>query len=597
MDRITSSLVKEFKENFDYGHLPDDDLFENFANYIVVSKEFGTGFDIDSISTGKGGDLGIDGIAIIVNGRLISNADELDEVCASASNLSVALTFVQSKRSSKFESSEINTLMFGIRDFLSESPKLMMNSDIEDFHDIWNRLLDSYSAKLSTKPNVKIYYVTTGKWTEDQNLTAVIEVGRSQLLQEDLFSEVHFFPIDANDIHKLYRATKHRLEVQIIFEDKVTLPDIQGVQESYFGFLPFREFKKLIYSEDDNQIRNVFYDNVRDYAGINPVNDSIRRTITDGRADQFLVLNNGVTIVASGLSSIANKFTIKDYQIVNGCQTSHVLISALDDPHVDGTMVPVRLIVTDNEILRDRITLATNSQTAVKAEQLEAQTDFQKNLEQHFKAAPASRRLFYERRANQYNLQPDVRKTQIVTIGDQIKTFSAMFLDSPHAVSGYFGTIMKRHSGKIFQEDHKLDPYFTSSYAFYRLNYLIRNGSVSNKLRKPKYHILMLFRMIAEPFPIPFMNSKRMELYCESINSVLDNDEAAKVIFTICERIFEDSGIDMSVKQYKSESETRLIREFAREKAEQYIAVEFDDKNGKFLRYLVDFGGKGNWGT
>lgn len=30
-----------------------------------------------------------------------------------------------------------------------------------------------------------------------------------------------------------------------------------------------------------------------------------------------------------------------------------------------------------------------------------------------------------------------------------------MFLDSPHLVSGYYGTIVKRFSGQIFNEEHK----------------------------------------------------------------------------------------------------------------------------------------------
>jgi hypothetical protein len=36
-------------------------------------------------------------------------------------------------------------------------------------------------------------------------------------------------------------------------------------------------------------------------------------------------MNNGVTIIARDLRRTAQKFFIEDYQIVNGCQTSHVL--------------------------------------------------------------------------------------------------------------------------------------------------------------------------------------------------------------------------------------------------------------------------------
>ncbi|WP_446719262.1 AIPR family protein, partial [Herbaspirillum sp. C7C2] len=39
----------------------------------------------------------------------------------------------------------------------------------------------------------------------------------------------------------------------------------------------------------------------------------------------FCVLNNRVTIVATSLTPAGNHFTLRDYQIVNGCQTSNVL--------------------------------------------------------------------------------------------------------------------------------------------------------------------------------------------------------------------------------------------------------------------------------
>jgi hypothetical protein len=69
MDLVTKNLVSSFK---DEESLPDDTsdstLFEHFANFCVVSKEYGEEFAVDDIHTGGGNDLGIDGIAIIVNG-------------------------------------------------------------------------------------------------------------------------------------------------------------------------------------------------------------------------------------------------------------------------------------------------------------------------------------------------------------------------------------------------------------------------------------------------------------------------------------------------------------------------------------------------
>ena len=49
-------------------------LFEHFANFCVVSHDYGEEFDVDDVHTGGGDDLGIDGLGIIVNGAMVSDA-------------------------------------------------------------------------------------------------------------------------------------------------------------------------------------------------------------------------------------------------------------------------------------------------------------------------------------------------------------------------------------------------------------------------------------------------------------------------------------------------------------------------------------------
>ena len=52
-----------------------------------------------------------------------------------------------------------------------------------------------------------MFFVTTGKWTNDQNLVARVESGKSDLEQSDLFDQVAFEPIDARALQRLYSAT------------------------------------------------------------------------------------------------------------------------------------------------------------------------------------------------------------------------------------------------------------------------------------------------------------------------------------------------------------------------------------------------------
>lgn len=57
-------------------------------------------------------------------------------------------------------------------------------------------------------------------------------------------------------------------------------------------------------------------------------------------------MNNGVTIVASSVRPAGQEIFIRDFQIVNGCQTSNVLISK--DIQVDESVsLMIKLIETD----------------------------------------------------------------------------------------------------------------------------------------------------------------------------------------------------------------------------------------------------------
>ena len=157
---------------------------------------------------------------------------------------------------------------------------------------------------------------------DDSKLIARIENEKETLLDLNIFRDVEFIPIDARSLQRLYNKAKNRLSKSITFVGKITLPTLPGVQESYLGYLPVDEYLKLISDDSGNIVRGLFYDNVRDFQGDNPVNKEIDDTLKSDERDLFVLLNNGITIVAESLSKTGDIFTIEDYQIVNGCQTS-----------------------------------------------------------------------------------------------------------------------------------------------------------------------------------------------------------------------------------------------------------------------------------
>jgi AIPR protein len=115
-------------------------------------------------------------------------------------------------------------------------------------------------------------------------------------------------------------------------------------------------------------------------------------------------MNNGVTIIARGLKQVGNTFTIENFQIVNGCQTSNVLFDQRDKLQDSAIQVPLRLIWTNDDNVIDSVVTGTNQQTELTPEQIYARTEFAKKLEKHFESYPEAIRLHYERRDGQYEL-------------------------------------------------------------------------------------------------------------------------------------------------------------------------------------------------
>ena len=564
MDRITKKLLEDFLISQELITTTENDDFESFSNYIAVSNEYNKSFDPAIVSVGSGQDTGIDGIAIIVNGRLIEETNEIDDLLSSNGYLEATYIFVQAKTSSNFDTTEMRTFYFGVNDFFSESPKLPRNQDVEKFSELSNYLLEN-ASDFKENPKCKTYYITTGVLNNsDLNLKAVTDAAREDLFGHNLFETVDVHVLGANEVGKLYRKTKNPITAKFTFSNKVTLPEVDGIEESYFGVLPFHEFKNLLIDENGN-IQNVFDDNVRDFQGTNNlVNTSISETLNSDNPNIFSVLNNGITIVADSIKSSGNTLTLTDYQIVNGCQTSNVLFENRRNSSIDNIYIPIRLIATKDEDVKSKITVSTNNQTAIKKEQLSVMSDFQKNLQHYYASIVGDGKLYYERRTKEFYSNRDIPKKRIITVAIQLKSFSSMFNKDPHMVTTYFGTLvnnMIEGKSNIFNQDHQFAPYYLAGLTIYKLDSLFANGELDKKYRKVKYYLTMLVPLIATDAEIPPLTSQRkVEKYCDEIIKKLNDTEKCKVIFRTATEIIDRSGAPIEDKQaLKSKTMTNQI--------------------------------------
>jgi hypothetical protein len=371
---------------------------------------------------------------------------------------------------------------------------------------------------------------------------AVAQQRISRLDETLLFSSVSFHPYGSEEIQAAYQRTKNNVTVEFSFVNKVTLPEIENVSVAYLGYLPISEYLKLLTDTSGNIRKPLFYDNVRDFQGDNPVNSEIKTTLSEftGR-QQFSILNNGVTVVTRELQTTGNRFAMSDYQIVNGCQTSHVLFESQNLLGQE-TNIPVKIVSSTDEELISNIITSTNRQTEITTEDLFAKTNFQKKLEALYSAYPAKKKLFYERRSQQYATANGIEKVRIIDKKIQIRTFAAMFLDDAHRAARYYSDLRAQvESGNIFNDDHKLEPYYVSAFAHYKLEFLFRSGQLPVYYKPSRYHLLMVFRYLTGGSDMPALGANKIVAYSNRIAETLWSDQGSLDTFKRAVEVIDEA--------------------------------------------------------
>jgi cold shock CspA family protein len=539
-DRILESYLRSFTSEYGFETLEESLAFEYFVNFCAVSRHHPDPFDPEDISVGGNGDLGLDGLAIIVNDKLVSSVEHVDYLKKQYRRLEVEFVLTQAKTSPRFSSADIGTFISGARHFFESSIPDDANDRLREMHRIKEHIFDS-SIDMDRTPTCRLYYATTGSWTKDQALRTRVEQGVTDLRQTGLFSVAEFRPLDSEGLKNLYRELNQKITREIQFDKHAILPGIEGVQEAYIGIVPCLDYLGLITDDDEELNRRLFYDNVRDFQGHNPVNQEIERTIRDeGKSDRFALLNNGVTIVAGDINKVGAKFRLKDFQVVNGCQTSHIIYQNRKrlTPKV---YVPIKLIVTTDAEVTNQIIQGTNRQTEVKLEAFESLSPFQKKLEEFYLAMGRDRAepLYYERRSKQYE-HLDVSRNRIITLGTQINCFIAMFLNEPQSTHRYYGELLTSYGhGRLFSSSHSPYPYYLSGAALATLERQFASGRLPRVWRPLKYQLLMVYRLQTEPRPVPLLNKRAIDDYCDEMLQSLDDDQLSEAAFTRAGQLVE----------------------------------------------------------
>lgn len=492
LDPFLISILKSFSRAHGLEDLPNDQAFERLVAYCCTSAQHPHPFVADDICPGGGHDLGLDSIAIIANGHVITSIEHWEDLTKRLRRVDVTFVLCQGKMANHFDASAIATFLEGALAFF-QPPTMPENEDVADLRAIKDRVYAD-GAMLAARPTLALYYACAGTWKNDSHVVARTRTATDRLKETKLFQKVDFIPVDGELLRRLYADATQPAAITIEFPNHSTIPEILRVRQSYIGVIPCQEYLKLIQDDEGRMRRSVFSDNVRDYQGDNPVNKEIDATVSDQVDQQWLpLLNNGVTVVARQIQQIGTKFILQGYQIVNGCQTSYVLWTNADRIG-DKVMMPLKLIESADLELTSKIIQATNRQTEVKVEAFESLRKFHRELEEYYNAmldtSPVP--LRYERRSGQYEWS-DVEPRHIISLASQLKSYLAIFLEEPHSIHRYYGELLETNRERLFVEDLKdYGYYYAAAIAMFRVENMLRADS-ARKLFRP--HIALLVRL------------------------------------------------------------------------------------------------------
>lgn len=390
--------------------------------------------------------------------------------------------------------------------------------------------------------------------------------------------------------------------------------EIKGaVANCFIGHLNLLEIKEIL-ENDDNELDDIFFDNIRYFEGLGKpgsVNNKIYKSLNEN-ANIFHTLHNGITITAHSkhFNQANEEFEIQAFSIINGCQTCNLIWIWIDEQykkisnevltkysgdisesevklneknkefteHLMSIQIPVKIVITSDARIRAQITEAANSQNIVDSIQLIAISEEAKILQSKINDSEVREndKLYYERLTNQF---PNIGKANKISSEDIFRAFYSTFKSSPHKLSyGYGAFEREKLRSKDFlstknngESKYDIDTYYVSSLLYNYLERYLRSQYIY--LISLRHHILLLlcisidrnFEQIDPQKKLPdhfLTNSKNLVSDKKTFNGRIDKIcEIIKNFDTFIDNNNLEKKPKVKPKSYYSEEGTKSLTE------------------------------------
>ncbi|WP_410635577.1 AIPR family protein [Amycolatopsis sp. cmx-4-83] len=525
MHTLTSKRVAKFARDFGFGG-SESEQFERYvaANYLF--QYVGDSVElIENSVLGGGSDEGIDIAAVVVNGGIVSEPAEIDELIADQGANSAKVIFIQAKTSESYDSKLVAKFLHGVEAVTKYAMKprsLALPPRLVDLANLIDRIAENGDKFQDSRIPCELYYVTTSS-NDGAGVQAELQVTEaiSRIREIGVYSEGVKLRTHGHEELSAKQKERHGPQkVQFNFEKRQTIPATDRVSEAYIGLVSASELLKLL-KDDSGEVRaGIFDDNVRlDLGSHNPVNSRIMATLQSAEREHFPFLNNGLTIIATELRGAGDRFFISGYQIVNGGQTSHQLMRWAETDEVKKSRelladlwIPVKIVSSNDATVRTSVSIATNLQTAIGSSDIQASSQMAKNVEEYF-AQSGPDGLRYERQNRGTILE--FARTRVVTTPELNRAVAAtLFGESSQAIGSPKDLEVE---DAFVWGDYPEDTYYYAAWILYRIDRYFARTPESTTLKAAKYHIAMMVSAIINPELIPVFEARDVDVVAQRL--------------------------------------------------------------------------------
>ena len=327
---------------------------------------------------------------------------------------------------SKFRSQSANIRRPEFDSFLNLPNKLVDSATLSSINN--NGVLQfalRFKDVIANGFDVRLVYMTTETPTNPIRSSSELWSNNDLILSQNQMLAHHAEIVDVDELLKGYFNTRRIATTNMKFMEWYTSASNPSELRSMIGRLSADELKRVFLEHGYAMFRR----NPRGPLGSNNVNKEIRRTLEDPiERGRFYLLNNGLTAVCDTFSVIDEEdktVSVRDLQIVNGCQTTwNIVEHAKRGGSLEGVSLSMKLVeAPEADTISTNISQASNSQSQMKDWDFLFNEGEQTALQSQFEHLDEP--LFYElkRGEQKYIVGTRQRKTTIKDVAQAMWAF------------------------------------------------------------------------------------------------------------------------------------------------------------------------------